>query len=154
MTGGVTGGVTGGPGSGPAVPGELLRHLADREDDANAQADRLRTQIADLTAQLQAAEEVVSRLQLTRQTLLEIVGRQQDQPESAAPSLPTSYQDILAVFTRTDGALRAKDLCAALNIGDQPRHTENMRAKLKRLVGRDLLTEPQPGLFAINRREH
>jgi hypothetical protein len=25
-----------------------------------------------------------------------------------------------------------------------------MRAKLKRLVGRDVLTEPEPGLFTIN----
>jgi hypothetical protein len=150
----VTGSPNGRPGTGPAVPGELLRHLADREDDARAQADRFRAQIAELTDLLETAEQVVSRLQLTRQTLLEITGRQQqDQPETAAPSLPTSYQDILAVFTRTDGGLRAKDLCTALNIGDQPRHTENMRAKLKRLVGRDILTEPQPGLFTLNRRE-
>ncbi|MEU8804078.1 hypothetical protein [Spirillospora sp. NPDC048819] len=147
----MTGVEIGRPGAGPVVPGELLRHLADRENDAGAQADRLRAQITELTVQLQAAEEEVSRLQLTRQTLLEITGQQQqDQQEAGAPPLPASYQDILAVFTHTDGALRAKDLCAALNIGDQPRHTENMRAKLKRLVGRDILTEPQPGLFALN----
>jgi hypothetical protein len=136
------------------VPGDLLRHLADREDDARAQADLLRTQIAELTAQLQAAEQVASRLQLTRQTLLEITDPQrEDQPEATRPPLPPAYQEIIDVFERTNGGLRAKDLCIVLNTGDQPRHTENMRAKLKRLVGRDILTEPEPGLFIMNRHE-
>jgi hypothetical protein len=50
---------------------------------------------------------------------------------------------------RAPNGLHVKDVCRALGTGDQPRHTENMRTKLKRLVGRDILTEPQPGLFAI-----
>ena len=135
------------------MPSELLRHLSDREDDARVEAGRLRAQIAELTTRLEAAEQVVSRLQLTRQTLLEIAGqRDQDQPDTTEP-LPAAYQEILAIFTHTDGGLRAKDLCQALNHGYQPRQVENMRAKLKRLVGRDILTEPEPGLFTMNRRE-
>ncbi|MEU7707653.1 hypothetical protein AB0B43_20590 [Streptomyces nodosus] len=31
--------------------------------------------------------------------------------------------------------------------GLEPRHVENLRAKLKRLVSRGILTEPEPGLF-------
>lgn len=71
----------------------------------------------------------------------------------------TTHQEIRAgalpgwVFARNDGGLRAKDLCRALNLGEQPRHIEGMRSKLKRLVGRDILIEPEPGLFAMNRRE-
>ncbi|MCG5215521.1 hypothetical protein [Streptosporangium sp. KLBMP 9127] len=138
----------------PVVPDELLRHLGGREHDARAQVDRLRTEIAELSDRLEDAQQLVSRLQLTRQTLLEIAGRQHEQNQSGTEEpLPPAYQEVLAVFTRTDGGLRAKDLCRALNIGDQPRHIESMRAKLKRLVGRDILTEPEPGLFAMNRNE-
>jgi multidrug resistance efflux pump len=136
------------------VPSELLRHLSDREDDAHAEADRLRAQITELTAQLEAAEQTLTRIQLTRQTLLEIAGQSEnDQSDTTTKPLPPAYQQILAIFTHADAGLRAKDLCHALNHGDQPRQIENMRAKLKRLVGRDILTEPEPGLFAINRRE-
>lgn len=138
----------------PAVPSELLRHLTGREDEARAEADRLRAQIAELTAQLEAAEQVISRLQLTRQTLLEIADQHQEgRSEATQPPLPPAYQEILAVLERTDGGLRAKALCTVLDIGDQPRHVESMRAKLKRLVGRNILTEPEPGLFTMNRRE-
>jgi hypothetical protein len=45
--------------------------------------------------------------------------------------------------------MRAKDLCHALGIGTEPKDTEGVRAKLKRLVKRRILTEPQPGLFAF-----
>lgn len=146
------------PGTVPVVPDELLRHLDEREQDAHAEADRLRAEIAELSARLEDIQQVVSRLRLTRQTLLEIAGQQdeQDQPGTAdaGEPLPPAYQAILAVFTRTDGDLRAKDLCRALKVGDQPRHVEGMRAKLKRLVGRDILTEPEPGLFAMNRNRN
>ncbi|MEV6299851.1 hypothetical protein AB0M02_10655 [Actinoplanes sp. NPDC051861] len=60
------------------------------------------------------------------------------------------YQQILAVFTSDRGALRAKDVCRALGIGTEPKDTEGIRAKLKRLVNRQVLTESQPGLFMIN----
>ncbi|WP_329081494.1 MULTISPECIES: hypothetical protein [unclassified Streptosporangium] len=135
------------PNAAPVVPDELLRHLDEREQDAHAEVDRLRAEISELSARLEDIQQVVSRLRLTRQTLLEIAGQQdeQDQPGTAgadaADPLPPAYQEILAVFTRTDGGLRAKDLCRALNVGDRPRHVEGMRAKLKRLVGRDILTE-------------
>ncbi|GGV01686.1 hypothetical protein GCM10010182_19060 [Actinomadura cremea] len=66
------------------------------------------------------------------------------QPCRAHRHAPTAYRDILAVFTRTAGALRAKDLCETLEAGTEPRHVEAMRAKLKRLGGRDVFTEPSP----------
>lgn len=144
----------------PVVPGELLRHLQDREQHARADVDRLRDAIGELSARLEDAQQLVSRLQLTRQTLLEVAEQEHEQENDGPPDttsgpepLPPAYQEILAVLSSTDGGLHAKDLCRALNIGDQPRHIESMRAKLKRLVGRDILTEPEPGLFTMNRRE-
>ena len=146
----------------PVVPHDLLEHLTDRERHARAEIDRLRAAIADLSVRMEAAQQLADRLRLTRQTLQEIT-EQEREPEPADPAsapasdatgaptpLPPAYQDILAALTRTDTGLRAKDLCHALHLDDRPRHIEAMRAKLKRLVGRDLLTEPEPGLFTIN----
>jgi hypothetical protein len=140
----------------PLVPAELLRHLDEREHDARAEVERLRDRIAELSVRMQDAQQVVERLQLARATLAEIAGPDgpgQPGTAGAGEPLPPAYQEILAVFARADGGLRAKDLCRALNLGEQPRHTEGMRSKLKRLVGRDILIEPEPGLFAMNRRE-
>ncbi|GAA1948227.1 hypothetical protein GCM10009837_87320 [Streptomyces durmitorensis] len=44
--------------------------------------------------------------------------------------------------------LRARDLCGALDLPTIPKNTEGIRSKLKRLVTRGVLTEPEPGLFA------
>jgi hypothetical protein len=142
----------------PLVPGHLLEHLTEREQHARAEVDRLRAAIADLTVRMEAAGHLGDRLRLTRQTLPEIAEQQDQEPAAPASDtsstpapLPPAYQDILAVLTGTDTGLRAKDLCHALHLDDQPSHVETMRAKLKRLVGRDLLTEPEPGLFLLNR---
>ncbi|MGW0884719.1 transposase [Streptomyces sp. NPDC002671] len=53
--------------------------------------------------------------------------------------------------TRPADGLRARDVCRALGLGTEPRHTEGMRAKLKCLVNRGILTEPEPepGLFTL-----
>jgi hypothetical protein len=45
--------------------------------------------------------------------------------------------------------LRAKDICRALGVGVTANHTESLRAKLKRLVTRGVLTENTPGLFTL-----
>jgi hypothetical protein len=53
---------------------------------------------------------------------------------------------IIAVFTGGAGRLRAREICQALDIGTDPRHTEGMRSKL---VARGILSEPEAGLFAL-----
>jgi hypothetical protein len=45
--------------------------------------------------------------------------------------------------------MRAKDVCHALGIGTEPKDTEGVRAKLKRLVKRRILIEPQAGVFTL-----
>ncbi|WP_426537926.1 hypothetical protein [Streptomyces sp. UG1] len=43
--------------------------------------------------------------------------------------------------------MRARALCQALDLPIVPKNTEGIRSKLKRLVARGILTEPEPGLF-------
>ncbi|TDC74454.1 MarR family transcriptional regulator [Actinomadura sp. 7K507] len=123
----------------PPVPDQLLRRLADDRDAARARVERL-------TAELANARQQLERLEVTHQTLLELAG-------AAGPPLPPAYRDILDVLTDHPDGLRPKDIALALALG-QPTTSKNtiegIRAKLKRLVGRDLAEEPQPELFAIN----
>ncbi|AZP23010.1 hypothetical protein EJC51_47250 [Streptomyces aquilus] len=124
---------------------EFLEQLEIREAAGRDLADRLRTQIAELTTQLAAAEKALERLRITRETILEIAP---DLPGGLAP-LPSAYRQILALFEDTADGLRPKDVCIALDTGTEPRHVEGVRAKLKRLVSRGILTEPEPGLFRL-----
>ncbi|GAA0908470.1 hypothetical protein Vau01_100260 [Virgisporangium aurantiacum] len=55
------------------------------------------------------------------------------------------------MFAATGNPLRAKDICVALGTGTAAKNTESLRAKLKRLVTRDVLTELESGLFALTR---
>ncbi|EST18848.1 hypothetical protein [Streptomyces roseochromogenus] len=125
---------------------ELLEKIETRQQLIRETAERLRDQIAWLTEQLAAAEETLNRLETTRETILELA------PEEGTPPpepLPDGYREILALFEQAGEGLRAREVSRALGLGTEPRHTENTRAKLKRLVTRDILTEPEPGLFTL-----
>src|SRR6266540_586407 len=54
--------------------GSLMAELEAREAAAHARAEALRARIAVLTEQLTAEEELLSRLGITRQTVLEVLG--------------------------------------------------------------------------------
>ncbi len=56
------------------------------------------------------------------------------------------------MFHPDSPGLRAKDVCEALDLGTTPKDTEGIRAKLKRLVNRQVLTETKPGLFTLNQK--
>lgn len=122
--------------------------IAEREDTANTAAQGLRAQIATLTEQLARAETELADLAITRTTLIALTGGPDNTPPDATAVSP-AYQQILAVFATTTDAMRAKDVCLALGVGTAPKDTEGLRAKLKRLVARQILTETQPGLFAL-----
>jgi hypothetical protein len=126
----------------------VLDLITAREAAATVACDDLREQIAKLTSELSIAESELADLQITRQTLVKLTHSQVTAAEPAIASEP--YQQILAVFDTDHGAMRAKDVCHALGIGVAPKDTEGIRAKLKRLVNRQILTETQPGLFALN----
>ena len=73
--------------------------------------------------------------------------RRRGQPTLGRVTPPTSR---FAVFGTTEQPLRAKDICHALGIATTANHAESLLAKLNRLVTRDVLTEDQPGLFALS----
>jgi hypothetical protein len=125
----------------------ILDLITARQAAATAARDQLRQQMTALAADMAAIERELSDLATTRQTLITLT---QGEARSANPSIVSEpYQQILAAFTPEGRGLRAKDVCRALGIGIEPKDTEGVRAKLKRLVNRQILTEPEPGLFAL-----
>src|SRR6266540_925168 len=136
----------------------LLEALAAREQAARARVEALRAELDRLAEQLAAEQALLERLEVTRQTVVEVLAGGAlpgeaavvSDPEAgvaAAPRvgvpvpafgqdgdgrrLPTAYRDVVEVLA-----------------GAGPRHREGMRIKLKRLVARGWLVEAEPGLFA------
>src|SRR6266540_2533651 len=170
--------------------GSLMAELEAREAAAHARAEALRARIAELAEQLTAEEELCSRLGITRQMVLEILGGGDEHGSGVlegadggpggveldgdagvrAPVrvgavrvpqwqagleeavLPVAYRDVLEVLADAAQPLRAKQIAAALGLGEEPRSVEGLRLKLKRLVKRGWLAEPAVGLFV--RRAH
>ena len=128
----------------------ILDLIAAREATASAAIEQLHEQMTKLAAEVAAIEAELADLATTRQTLTKILEHEVTAPEPA--TISESYQQILAVFTPDRGALRAKDVCLALGIGTEPKDTEGIRAKLKRLVNRRILTETEPGLFTPDKK--
>lgn len=125
----------------------LLDALGIQEDAARAMADDLRTQIGELQARLREAETHLEHLTITRKTVTALADRIPAQ--TASPDLPEhpDYPRILAVFNEAAGPLRARDVCEALDHELLPKNIEGTRAKLKRLVKLELLTEVDTGSF-------
>jgi hypothetical protein len=130
----------------------ILDLITAREAAASTAADDLRGQIARLTHELSTVESELTDLQITRQTLEKLT---HGELTAADPTISSSpYQQILAVFDPTaTGGMRAKDICLALDIGITAKQTEGIRAKLKRLVNRQILTETEPGLFTLTQKQ-
>jgi hypothetical protein len=126
----------------------LLALITERETTTAAAAEQLRQQITELTDQLIHVDTELTELAITRRTLLRLAGPTDTPPAGATVTSP-AYQQIIAVFTTTTTRLRAKDVCHALGIGTTANDTESLRAKLKRLVARNVLVEPEPGLFTL-----
>ncbi|GGL18899.1 hypothetical protein [Mangrovihabitans endophyticus] len=128
----------------------VLDRIAARQAAAAAALDEVREQQAKLAAEAAAIECELADLATTHQTLTKILEEEMTTSEPAVISEPS--QQIIAVFTTDCGALRAKDVCLALGIGTEPNNVEGIRAKLKRLVNRHILTESQPGLFTLTEK--
>jgi multidrug resistance efflux pump len=123
--------------------------IAQRAATATAAVETLRAQIAALSEQLARAESELADLATTRRTLMALTGEPDPAPQGDATIASVAYQQILAAFTTATGGMRAKDVCLALGLGTTPKDTEGLRAKLKRLVTRQILVESEPGLFAL-----
>lgn len=139
--------------------------------------EALRAELDRLAEHLAAEQELLGRLEITRQTVIEVLAGEElpsgdavgidPNPETdggaAAPRagakvpvfgqdgdghrLPVAYRDVVEVLADA-GPLRAAQVCQAVGAGVESRHREGMRIKLKRLVERGWLVEAEPGLFA------
>lgn len=128
---------------------DVLAYVEAREAELGEQAGQLRASIEDLTARLGELDAETENLRITRKTLLNIPAPElADGPPRPEALDHPAYQQILAAFTDTGHPMRARDLCEALDLPILPKNTEGIRSKLKRLVTRGILAEPEPGLFA------
>lgn len=126
---------------------ELVRPVpSPRRQLVRETGEEPREQTVRLAEQLAAGEEALKRLQITRETVLELAAEGGTGPPGV---LPPGYRAILAVIEAAGEGLRAKGICRALGLGAESRRTDGTRARLKRLVGRGILTEPEVGLFTL-----
>jgi hypothetical protein len=121
---------------------QLLERIELRERQLAEQASELAARLRELEAEREA-------LAITGKTLRAMAADLQLEGPPA-PALPdgAAYQQIMGVFDHERRALRARDLCLALDLPVLPKHVEGTRAKLKRLVSPGFLDETEPGLFA------
>ncbi|MCW3820567.1 hypothetical protein ONA91_39665 [Micromonospora sp. DR5-3] len=125
----------------------ILDLIAEREAAAGQAADRLRQQITTLTAELARIDSELADLTTTRTTLQALAAAEFTAEDPTIASAP--YQQILAVLHAAPTGMRAKDICIAVSVEPSPKHAEGARARLKRLVSRQILTETEPGIFVL-----
>lgn len=125
----------------------ILDLIAEREATAGQAADRLRQQITTLTAELARIDSELADLATTRTTLQALTAAEFTADDPTIASAP--YQQILTVLGTTATGMRAKDICIALGVEPLPKHVEGARARLKRLVSREILIEAEPGVFTL-----
>ncbi|MFD4567470.1 hypothetical protein [Streptomyces sp. NPDC058475] len=127
----------------------VLEQIQTRERELADQAEQFRARIEELTRQLGELDTESENLRITRKTLLTLPlpspATAPDRPD--IPDHP-AYQQILTALADAGRPIRARDLCQALDLPILPKNTEGIRSKLKRLVSRGILIEPEPGLFA------
>jgi hypothetical protein len=126
----------------------ILERIETRERELADQAGQFRARIDELTRQLGELDAESENLRITRKTLLTLPLPSPDTGPDR-PDIPDhpAYQQILTALADAGRPMRARDLCHALDLPILPKNTEGIRCKLKRLVSRGILMEPEPGLF-------
>ncbi|MEU1449985.1 MULTISPECIES: hypothetical protein [Streptomyces] len=127
----------------------IREHIETRERELAGQAEQFRARIEELTQHLGETDAESESLRITRKTLLTLV-MPSPATEPNRPDIPDhpAYQQILTALADAGRPMCARDLCQALGLPILPKNTEGIRSKLKRLVSRGILIEPEPGLFA------
>ncbi|WP_255953535.1 hypothetical protein [Streptomyces odontomachi] len=124
----------------------LLQALDIQEEAVQALPTTSVRRSTTLQTRLREAETHLEHLAITRK----IVTSHADRFPAPPPELPEhpGYARILTVFNEATGPLRAKDVCQALGHDLLPKNIEGTRAKVKRLVKLNILTEADTGSFA------
>ena len=125
----------------------ILGLITDREGAARLRGDQIRAQITALTSELAHIDAELADLTTTRSTLRALAAAEFTADDPTVIS--AAYQQILTVLGTSTTGMRAKDICLALDIEPLPKHVEGTRAKLKRLVTREIVTETTPGIFTL-----
>ncbi|MET7527244.1 hypothetical protein [Streptomyces sp900116325] len=125
----------------------LLEALDVQEDAARTLADGLRTQIEELQSRLREAETHLEHLAITRKTVTALADRLPAQTSTADRPEHPDYPRIITILNEATRPLRAREVCEALGHEQLPKNIEGTRAKLKRLVKLDVLTEADTGSF-------
>ncbi|MFC7532813.1 hypothetical protein [Actinoplanes sp. GCM10030250] len=128
----------------------LLDLIAHREATTSQTAAHLRQQITTLTAQLADADTELADLATTRTTLQTLTATEFTADDPTIASTP--YQQILTTLRDAPDGMRAKDICLAVGVDPTPGHVESARSRLKRMVNRNILTENEPGVFALTEK--
>jgi hypothetical protein len=138
--------------------GSVLDRLEEREAQARGLVERLREEAERVAGALAAADESLSRLVITRETVAEILDSEADESSDAGVAPGTAvrgvgrdvalYERITRIFTEAGAALRPRQVCEALGMSTEARFIEAMRPKLSRLVADGVLVQVGPGLFA------
>ena len=161
--------------------GSWVEEVERRVLVARERIEGLGRQIAELTELLAVERERLSRLEITRETMAEILvgtgGSEARAPGGGvgpdggmvpvggssvgvvtvpvwrsgadAGVLPVAYRDILEVLADAGRSLRARGIATGLGLPLEAAKVEGLRSKLKRLVERGWLSEPEPGVFAL-----
>ncbi len=118
--------------------GSLLEALQAREAAARARVEALQAEMDRLAEQVAAEQELLGRLEITRQTVVEVL---------AGDALPGGDGLVgIGPDPNVGGGVAAPRVGTKVSVFGQDR--EGMRIKLKRLVERGWLVETEPGLFA------
>lgn len=138
----------------PDILAPVLARLDSREHALARQAEALERDLADLAERRSEIQAERDQLAQARKTLLRLDLDVPAPPTPPAPplaALPENpiYAEILGVFTATGRPQRIRDLCHALDLSTEPKVREGLRHKLKRMVQRGVLTESEPGVFAL-----
>ena len=128
----------------------IVKLITERQAAATATADRLREQIRLLTSELAGIDRELADLATTRAMLHSLTATEFTADDPTVIS--SAYQQILAALGPATTGMRAKDICLALDIEPLPKHVEGTRAKLKRLVSREIVTETEPGIFILTQK--
>jgi hypothetical protein len=160
-----------------------MEELQRREVAARREADELRSEIARLSERLALAEEALARLEVTRETVTEVLGDAVAgqaaaaadpvpagsrpaggspigavtvppwRPGLAQPVLPASCQDLLEVLADAGRPLRVRGIAAAAGLSTGKPKVEGLRSKLNLLAERGWLAKDEAGLFTLPRRD-
>ncbi|RFC78419.1 hypothetical protein DXZ75_04680 [Streptomyces sp. AcE210] len=125
----------------------LVEQLAKQLEEARAERDELAVAervLHRLAEQVAAETPAAVSVQVGGRGVLLVPHRERGMDEAA---LPAEYRQIFAVVRAADGPVMAKEVCAALKLGDTPREVEPTRGKLGRLAQRGWLRKTAGGRF-------